>query len=89
MQRPNPECVLSQKYIKIQAQYKQRIGDYFMDIHSRRRERNGAEERKKFSLKAHGISSYHAAPAALMVVAGLALSAVISDVPPSFNQAFT
>lgn len=59
-----------------------------MDIHSRRRERKGAEERKKFSLKAHGISSYHAAPAALMVVAGLALSAVISDVPPSFNQAY-
>ena len=57
----------------------------FMDIHSKKRESTGA---KRFSLKAHGITSYHAAPAVLMTVAGLALSAIISDVPPQFNQVF-
>lgn len=56
-----------------------------MNIHSKRSE---LTEKKKFSFKAHGITSYHAAPAVLMVVAGLALSAIISDVPPSLNQAF-
>lgn len=59
-----------------------------MDIHSKLSERKGLSELKKFSFKAHGISSYHAAPAALMVAAGIALSAVISDVPPTFNQAY-
>ncbi len=56
-----------------------------MNIHS-----NGGEVtgKKKFSLKAHGISSYHAAPAVFMVCAGIALSTIISDVPPAINQAF-
>ncbi len=57
-----------------------------MDIHSKKSESKSAG--KRFSLKAHGISSYHAAPAALMAVAGLALSTVISDVPPAYNQVF-
>ncbi len=56
-----------------------------MNIHSNRSDR---EEKKKFSLKAHGITSYHTAPAVLMVVAGLALSAIVSDVPPSINKVF-
>ena len=56
-----------------------------MNIHS-----NGGEvmEKKKFSLKAHGISSYHAAPAVFMLCAGIALTTIISDVPPAMNQAF-
>ena len=58
-----------------------------MDNHSKKSVSAGAEK-KKFSFKAHGISSYHAAPAALMAVAGLALSTVISDVPPAYNQVF-
>lgn len=57
-----------------------------MDIHSKKRESEGVK--KGFSFKAHGITSYHAAPAVLMTVAGLALSAIISDVPPQFNQVF-
>lgn len=57
-----------------------------MDNHSKKSVSSGAK--KRFSLKAHGISSYHAAPAALMAVAGLALSTVISDVPPAYNQVF-
>ncbi|MBR3766976.1 MAG: 3D domain-containing protein [Clostridia bacterium] len=59
-----------------------------MNIHSKRSEQKASGEKKKFSFKSHGITSYHAAPAALMVVAGLALSAVISDVPPNFNQVY-
>lgn len=59
-----------------------------MDIHSKWSWRKTSEEKKKFSFRSHGITSYHAAPAALMVVAGLAISAVISDVPPSFNKAY-
>ncbi len=57
-----------------------------MDIHSKKRESTG--EKKGFSLSSLGITSYHAAPAVLMTVAGLALSAIISDVPPQFNQVF-
>ena len=57
-----------------------------MDIHSKKRESAG--EKKGFSLSSLGITSYHAAPALLMTVAGLALSAIISDVPPQFNQVF-
>ena len=57
-----------------------------MDIHSKKRESSG--EKKGFSLSSLGITSYHAAPALLMTVAGLALSAIISDVPPQFNQVF-
>lgn len=56
-----------------------------MNIHSNRSDREG---KKKFSLKAHGITSYHTAPAVLMMVAGLALSAIVSDVPPAMNQVF-
>lgn len=56
-----------------------------MDIHSKKRESSGA---KKFSFSSLGITSYHTAPAVLMTVAGLALSAIISDVPPQFNQVF-
>jgi 3D (Asp-Asp-Asp) domain-containing protein len=56
-----------------------------MDIHSKKRESSGE---KKFSFRSLGITSYHAAPAVLMTVAGLALSAIISDVPPQFNQVF-
>ncbi len=57
-----------------------------MDIHSKKRESVGAK--KGFSFKSHGITAYHAAPAVLMTVAGLALSTIISDVPPEFNQVF-
>ena len=57
-----------------------------MDIHSKKRESSG--DKKGFSFKAHGITAYHAAPAVFMTVAGLALSAIISDVPPQFNQVF-
>ena len=57
-----------------------------MDIHSKKCE--SVAVKKRFSFKALGITSYHAAPALLMAVAGLALATIISDVPPSFNQAF-
>ena len=57
-----------------------------MDIHSKKRESSG--EKKGFSLSSLGITAHHAAPAVLMTVAGLALSAIISDVPPQFNQVF-
>lgn len=57
-----------------------------MDIHSKKCEASGAK--KGFSLKAHGISAYHLAPAVLMTVAGLALSTIISDVPPEYNKVF-
>ena len=57
-----------------------------MDIHSKKRESSG--EKKGFSLSSLGITAHHAAPAILMTVAGLALSAIISDVPPQFNQVF-
>ena len=59
-----------------------------MDIHSKRKGQKFLDEIKSFSFKDHGISAYHAAPAALMVAAGIALSAVISDVPPEFNKVF-
>lgn len=55
-----------------------------MDIHSRRSGQEIKNEKKRFSFRSHGITSYHAAPAALMVAAGIALSAVISDVPPAY-----
>lgn len=59
-----------------------------MDIHSKWSWLKTYGERKKISFRAHGITSYHAAPAALMVAAGLAISAVVSDVPPTFNKAY-
>ncbi len=59
-----------------------------MNTHSKRDEQMTSGEKKKFSFKSHGISAYHAAPAVLMAVAGLALTAVISDVPTSFNKVF-
>lgn len=59
-----------------------------MDIHSKWSWRRNSSEKKKFSFRDHGITSYHAAPAALMVAAGLAISAVVSDVPPTFNKAY-
>ena len=57
-----------------------------MDIHSKKCE--SAKAKKRFSFKSLGITSYHAAPAVLMAVAGLALATIISDVPPEYNQAF-
>ncbi len=59
-----------------------------MNTHSKRDEQKTVGEKKRFSFKAHGVTAYHAAPAVLMAVAGLALTAVISDVPPAFNKAF-
>lgn len=59
-----------------------------MNIHKNGRVNEKDSEKKKFSFRANGITSYHAAPAALMVVTGLLLSSVISDVQPVFNQAF-
>ena len=57
-----------------------------MDIHSNKC--GSAKAKKKFSFRSLGITSYHAAPAVLMAVAGLALATIISDVPPAYNQAF-
>ncbi len=59
-----------------------------MNVHSKRSEAKASGEKRFFSFKAHGITAYHAAPAVLMTVAGLALSTVISDVTPAFNQVF-
>lgn len=59
-----------------------------MNILKSGREKKPLSEKKKFSFKANGVTSYHAAPAALMVAAGLALSSVIGDVQPVINQAF-
>lgn len=59
-----------------------------MDIHSKWSRRRSDGEKKKFSFREHGITSYHAAPAALMIAAGLAISAVVSDVPPTFNKVY-
>ncbi len=59
-----------------------------MNIGIKRNGKSTSGERKKFSFKDHGISSYHAAPAALMVVTGLVLSTLVSDVQPVFNQVF-
>ncbi len=59
-----------------------------MNTHSKRDEQKTSGEKKRFSFKSHGISAYHAAPAVLMTVAGLALTAVIGDVPPAFNKVF-
>ena len=59
-----------------------------MDIHSKWSRRRSDGEKKKFSFRDHGITSYHAAPAALMIAAGLAISAVVSDVPPTFNKVY-
>ncbi len=59
-----------------------------MDIHSKWSRQRSDGEKKKFSFRDHGITSYHAAPAALMIAAGLAISAVVSDVPPTFNKVY-
>lgn len=59
-----------------------------MSTLSKRSEKRLLEGKKKFSFRNHGVGSHHAVPAVLMAVAGLSLSAVISDVPPSFNQAY-
>ena len=59
-----------------------------MNIQIKRSGKSTSGERKKFSFKDHGISSYHAAPAALMVVTGLVLSTLVGDVHPVFNQVF-
>ena len=80
MQSPKPQRIMSRKNTSLLLS---KIADRsrFMDIHSKKRESSGAK--KRFSLKAHGITAYHAAPAVLMTVAGLALSTIISDVPPN------
>ena len=57
-----------------------------MDIHSKKC--GSVKAKKRFSFRSFGITSYHAAPAVLMAVAGLALATIISDVPPAYNQAF-
>ncbi len=59
-----------------------------MNTHSKRDEQMTLGEKKKFSFKSHGVTAYHAAPAVLMAVAGLALTAVIGDVSPTFNKVF-
>ena len=84
MQSLGTQSILSGKKLEIPSV---KIADRsrFMDIHSKK---SGSDGAKRFSLRAHGISSYHAAPAVLMIVAGLALSTVISDVPPAYNQVF-
>ncbi len=59
-----------------------------MKTHNKRSDKAVITEKKSFSLKANGIFSNHIASAAFMAVAGLVLSGIISDVPPTFNQAF-
>ena len=59
-----------------------------MLTHSKRSDKKLLKEKKKFSFRNHGISVYHAVPAVIMAVTGVALSAVISDVPPSVNKVY-
>lgn len=59
-----------------------------MKTHSKWSDKALCTEKKSFSLKANGIFYNHIASAAFMVVSGLVLSGIISDVPPTFNQAF-
>lgn len=59
-----------------------------MAILSKRSEKKLLNGKKSFSFRNHGVGTHHAAPAAAMIAAGLALAAIISDVPPAFNQAY-
>lgn len=59
-----------------------------MLTHSKRSVKELLSKKKSFSFRNNGIGSYHAVPAVVMAVTGIALAAVISDVPPSVNKGY-
>lgn len=59
-----------------------------MKTHNKRSVRAASEERTSFSLKANGIFPNHIVSAVGMLLVGLVLSGIISDVPPVYNHAF-